>query len=149
MRIDKGGLALVAVAAIAVPSLAGCGEDQAFIDDYNEATEPLQKLNTDIGGAVNSDGSDPAAVAKEFDSLASTAEEVNQNLADLEAPEDAKKDFDDLRAGLESTEEHLKQVSAAAENGEQGKAAEAAQALVEDSTKITKAENAVAAAVED
>ena len=40
-------------------------------------------------------------------------------------------------------------MAAAAENGQQHKAAEAAQALIEDSAKITKAEDAVAAAVEN
>lgn len=149
MRIDKRALALVAVVAIAAPVVTGCGEDQTFIDDYNEATEPLQKLNTDIGGAVNSDSTDPGAVAKQFNTLAATAEEVNGNLADLEAPDDAKKDFDDLKAGLKSTEQHLKDVAAAAKRGQELKAAQAAQALIDDSAKITKAENAVAAKVEN
>lgn len=141
-----------AVAALALASafaVAACGNDQQFIDGYNKATRPLSKLNTDIGGAVSRNGEDPKAVARQFDRLASTSAKVNRDLADLDAPDDAKDDFERLKAGLKKGETDLRAVADAARARDSRRAGRAGQALVKDGDAITKAEDAVKAKVEN
>ena len=140
--------ALALAAAVSAVLAVGCGDDQEFIDDYNAATKPLTSLESGLGGAL---GGNPSAgeATRQLDKLASTTKRVNDDLAELEAPEDAKKDFDALRSALDESEQHLRDLSRAAKAGNQGKVQTAAQALVADEGKITKAEDAIKAKVED
>jgi flagellar capping protein FliD len=141
-------LSLIAAAA-AVAIAAGCGEDQSFIDDYNAATKPLQTLASDINSAVGGTASkDDAALGKEFERLADETKKTNDKLDDLEAPDDAKAPFDDLKAALRKGEADLREVAAAAKKGDAQAAQAAVQKLSRDGAAISRAETAVASKVE-
>ncbi len=149
MKTTRTFAALAAVAAIAVP-VAGCGEDQSFIDDYNEATKPLQDLSKDIGTSLNSASSQSdEQVAAQFDKLANTSAEVNKNLAELDPPEDAKAGFDDLKAALTKGQKDLEAIAEAAKTGDVKAAQTAVAELGKDSKAISKAETEVKSKVED
>jgi len=139
-------LAVLAVGALA----AGCGEDQTFIDDYNEATKPLQALADDINSAVGgATTKDSAVIAKEFRRLANATKKTNDRLDKLDAPDDAKADFAKLKAALRKGEADLREVANAAKAGDALEAGGAVGKLAEDGRAISAAENAVAAKVED
>ena len=139
---------LIAVTA-AMAVAAGCGEDQNFIDDYNAATKPLQTLassiNTAVGGASSQKD---AAIAKEFERLADETKKTNDRLDELDAPDDAKAPFEDLKAALRKGEADLREVAAAAGKGDAQAAAAAVQKLSRDGAAISRAETAVASKVE-
>ncbi len=139
---------LIAVTA-AMALAAGCGEDQNFIDDYNAATKPLQTLassiNTAVGGASSQND---AAIAKEFDRLADETKKTNDKLDELDAPDDAKESFEDLKTALRKGEADLREVAAAAGKGDAQAAAAAVQKLSQDGAAISRAETGVASKVE-
>lgn len=141
--------ALAGAAALAAP-MAACGSDQRFIDRYNSATKPLRSLGTDIGSSVNGAGSQSnAKLAAQFKRLADRTGQVNRDLADLEAPGDAKKPFTDLKSALRKGESDLRDVASAARTGDVKKAQAAVTALSEDSRAISSAETLVKKKVEN
>ena len=145
MRV-KGPMALAAVVAFAVLAL-GCGSDKEFIEGYNRATRPLQKLNADVGGAL-SDTKDRKAASDQFDELADTAQKVNGDLARLDPPDDAKGDFEALKASLRAFEGDLRNFASAADSGSLKRITTAANALAKDGDAISKSEDAVKKEVE-
>jgi hypothetical protein len=147
MRV-KGALALAAAVASAAPVL-GCGsdKDKEFIDGYNRATRPLQKLNADVGGAL-SDTKDRKAASDQFDELADTAQKVNGDLGRLDPPDDANSDFEALKASLRGFEGDLRNFASAADSGNLKRITTAANALAKDGDAISKSEDAVKKEVE-
>ncbi len=137
--------------AVSLP-LAACGgggDDDSFKEDYNTAVKPLTELNSDIGESLGGAGEQSnEAIAKEFDNLASKAQQTRDNLADLEPPEDAKDEFDNLVSALQDGTDDLKAVAEAAKSGNPTAAQRAAQDLVESGTEIQKAETALQNAVD-
>jgi hypothetical protein len=131
-----------------VVATAGCGEDRQFIDDYNEATKPLQTLRQDLGGAEPG-GKGGGDASDELVRLADETKKVNDDLADLDAPDDAKADFEDLKAALRKSERDLRGVASATEADDISKVAAAREALARDSQAIDKAQSAVKRKVED
>lgn len=142
----RRGLA-VAAAAAALIAVAGCGgsEDEDFIDDYNEATKPLQNLRSDLGGTRAGGRNATAQLTR----LADQAKKVNADLADLDAPDDAKKDFADLRGALKRSEGDLRDVAKASQEDDITLLTTSTQALAKDARAIDKAESAVKQKVED
>jgi hypothetical protein len=135
----------VGLACAAVVAAAGCGEDQQFIDDYNEATKPLQELQNDLGGTQPDAGN----ASQELNRLAGDAKMVNDDLAALEAPDDAKPDFRRLKAALRKSERNLRDLARANEQDDIAQMTSATQALARDAQAIDRAENAVKRKVED
>ena len=131
------------------PLAAGGGDDESFKEDYNTAVKPLTELNSDIGESLGGAGEQSnETIAKEFDKLASKAQQTRDNLADLEPPEDAKDEFDSLVSALQDGTDDLKAVAEAAKSGNPTAAQRAAQDLVESGTEIQKAETALQNAVD-
>ena len=141
----------VVALAVSLP-VAACGggeDDESFKEDYNAAVKPLTELNSDIGESLGGAGEQSnETIAKEFDNLASKAQQTRDNLADLEPPEDAKDEFDNLVSALQDGTDDLKAVAEAAKSGNPTAAQRAAQDLVESGTEIQKAETALQNAVD-
>src|SRR5262245_49771376 len=128
--------ALVIVASFA---LVACGEseDNQFKEDYNEAVKPLSELNSDIGNSIGTAaGKSNDQLANEFNKLADKAQQTRDNLSELEAPGDAKDEFDKLLSALQDGTDDLKSVAKAAKDGDPQAAAEASQDLVQSGTEI-------------
>lgn len=140
--------ASICALALVVPA-AGCGgnDSNEFREDYNAAVNKLTKINTEIGTAT-SGGQSNAAIAKELDGIADAADKARADIADLEPPEDAKKEFDTLLAALDTGVEDLRTMAKAAKSNDPAKAQAAAQDLVQSGQEITTAENALKTAVD-
>ena len=131
MKLTSAAVLLVLLA------LAGCGgSDSSFAEGYNKAVEPLSQLGKGMG-----------TEAAEFDRLARRTEETRTNLAKLEAPDDARDEFDRLLAGLERVTADLKAVARATRSKDVVRQRRAAKRLVRSSTQVQRAETALRAAV--
>jgi hypothetical protein len=118
--------------------LVGCGgSDSSFAEDYNKAVKPLSKLGQGMG-----------TDASEFTRLARRTERTHDNLAELEAPDDAKDEFDLLLARLDQVTDDLRAVARSTRSKDVVKQRQAAKRLVKSSEEVQKAEAALRAAVE-
>ena len=72
--------------------------------------------------------------------MASKAQETRENLAELDPPEDAKEEFDNLVSALKDGADDLKAVADAARDGNPAKARQAGQDLVKSGTAVQEAE---------
>lgn len=125
------------VALLVLLVLAGCGGgNDSFTDDYNEAVKPLAELKT--GGSS----------AAEFDRLANRTKKTRENLADLDAPDDAQDEMDKLLAGLDGVTRDLSAVADAVRAKDPTEQADAAKQLVKSSAEVQQAESALQQAVE-
>ena len=132
MKLTSAAVLLVLLA------LAACGgADSSFAEDYNEAVEPLSKLGEGMG-----------TDASEFTRLARRTERAHDNLAKLEAPDDAKDEFDLLLARLDQVTDDLRAVAQSTRNEDVVRQRRAAKRLVKSSEEVQKAEAALRAAVE-
>ena len=139
-----GRAAGAVVTCAAALAAAGCGEDQEFIDDYNTAMKPLQDAHREIaeGGAAGRD-------ARSYRRLADESKKVNRDLADLEAPADAKADFERLRGALRKSEANYDDLAVAIQEDDILRIRSAQQELAEEAEELDRAENAVKRKVED
>jgi hypothetical protein len=143
---------VIALAALLTLTAAACGGDDSdqFREDYNAAVDRLSKINTDIGTAAGGarDQSNKA-IAKEFNQIADTAEQTRSRLSDLDPPEDAKDEFDKLLSALGTGVEDLRSVAKAARANSPQEANQAVKKLAQTGQKITEAETALKAAVDE
>jgi hypothetical protein len=132
MKLTSSAVLLVLLA------LAGCGgSDSSFAEDYNKAVAPLSKLGQGMG-----------TDASEFNRLARRTERTHDNLAKLDAPDDAKDEFDLLLARLDQVTDDLRAVARSTRSKDVVRQRRAAKRLVRSSTEVQKAEAALRAAVE-
>jgi hypothetical protein len=139
-------LALLALLA----ALTACGDDNnAFKQDYNEAVRPLSSLGDDVGQSLTrAAGESNKELAARYDRLADRLDEVRANLEELEPPEGAEKQLDELEAALSEGSTRLGKLADAAEEGKPSEANAAAGALVATGERLRKAETDLREAVE-
>lgn len=126
------------VALLVLLAMAGCGDgDDSFTEDYNKAVEPLSELQAKVGSS-----------AGEFERLADRTRQTRENLADLDPPDDAQKEMDNLLEGLDSVTQDLSAVADAVRAKDPVEQADAAKQLVKSSAEVQQAESALQQAVE-
>jgi hypothetical protein len=143
--------ALLALGCALSIGLVACGEDEnnAFKEDYNVAVKPLSELSADIGSSISgAAGKSNDAIAKEFQRLATKAQQARDNLAELEPPEGAKDPFDELLSSLQNGADDLRAVATAAREGDPAAARQASEDLTASGREIQKAETALQNAVD-
>jgi hypothetical protein len=119
-----------AVALLVLLAPAACGgSDSSFAEDYNQAVKPLSRLGQGMG-----------TQASEFDRLARRTEQTRANLAKLEAPEDARTEFDTLLASLNRVTGDLSAVADATRSKDVVRQKRAAKRLVRSSGEVQRAE---------
>jgi chromosome segregation ATPase len=131
----------------------GCGEDdetaEQFRDGYNAAIERLNQVNSNINESGRELASQPGSkIAQEFDRIAETAAQTRADLAELEPPEDARDEYDELLAAIKDGVTDIRAVAAAARAENQERFVDATQALAESSEKISAAEDELKDVVE-
>ena len=131
---------------------AGCGgEDEGadrFREGYNAAVQRLNEVNSNIEESGRELAARPGSeIAREFDRIADTAAQTRADLAELEPPEDARDEFDDLLAAIQDGVENIRGVASAAREGNQDRFREATERLSESSEEISQAEEALKDAV--
>ena len=149
--MTRGPAAIVLLLAALVA--AGCGEDDdaadQFRDGYNAAIQRLNAVNTDIQESGEDVATKPGPqIAREFNRIAETAAQTRTDLAELEPPERARGEFDDLLAAIEDGVASLRGVADAARNENRQQYEDATEALSESSEEISAAENELKDAVE-
>jgi chromosome segregation ATPase len=144
-------VALAAVALVVGPALAGCGDDDAdaFKEDYNAAVKPLSEANSQVSGAIDSESDESnAAIAERFQGLAEKTQQTQDNLRELEPPEDAKEAYDELLGALKVGTDDLSAVAEAARDSDPAAARTARDSLEESAEDIQQAERALQRAVD-
>jgi hypothetical protein len=134
---------LILLALALVFGASACGDDSSdeFKDQYNQAVRPLSSLGEDIGDSLSgAEGQSNQALGAQFEKLAERAEQTRRNLAELEPPEDASDQFDELLASLKTAVADLRAVGESAREGDPAEAAEATQSLVESGQRVQEAE---------
>lgn len=144
-------IAALAVATAVAGPVAGCGgDDQNFIDGYNEATQPLRTLDPAVGKSLRSASEDSDdQVAANFGTLAEETANVNEELAELDAPDDVKRDFDGLKAALKRYAADLGAVAKGVKTGDVKQTRAGVTALGGDAEAVAAAEKAVKRKLED
>jgi hypothetical protein len=149
--MTRGPAAIVLLLAALVA--AGCGEDDdtadQFRDGYNAAIQRLNAVDTDIQESGEDVATKPGPqIAREFNRIAETAAQTRTDLAELEPPERARDEFDELLAAIEGGVASLRAVANAARKENQQQYLDAIEALSESSEEISAAENELKDAVE-
>ena len=149
--MTRGPAAIVLLLAALVA--AGCGEDDdtadQFRDGYNAAIQRLNAVDTDIQESGEDVATKPGPqIAREFNRIAETAAQTRTDLAELEPPERARDEFDELLAAIEGGVASLRAVANAARKENQQQYQDATEALSESSEEISAAENELKDAVE-
>jgi methyl-accepting chemotaxis protein len=142
--------ALVLALALGAAGCGGGGDDaDQFREDYNAAVDRLNDVNTDIQESGQSIASQSGEeIAQDFNRIADTAEKTRQDLEDLDPPEDAQEEFDQLLSSVEEGVQALRATAEAAREQNQQRFLEAAQRLSQTGEKITEAESALKQAVD-
>jgi hypothetical protein len=141
MRLPKP--LLPALAAVALVG-AGCGSDSDFIEDYNAATAPLARIASGGVSGLGQDGAPNENLARMADGL----EEVEDRLRALDAPGDARKQYDRLIAAIDASGAQVRRMAEAVEAGELDAFADEASAFSARGTELVEAEQALRAAVD-
>jgi hypothetical protein len=143
-------LTSIAAALALLFGVVGCGEDSndEFKDQYNEALRPLSSLGDEVVSTLTEGGQSDQALGRQLEKLAGRAEETRKNLSELEPPEDAADQYDELLGALKQSVADLRAVGESAREGDPVEAQEATQALVESGQELQQAETAFRNAVE-
>jgi hypothetical protein len=145
-------ISVLALSLVLLAFLGGCGDDEEtdqFREDYNAAVERLSQIDSEIGSATSgAAGQSNREIAQEFGQIADTAERTRTDLSELDPPEDAQDEFDELLAALADGVGNLRAVANAAREDDPEGAREAARQLAESGEEINAAEEALKDAVD-
>jgi hypothetical protein len=144
---------VVAVVLLAALGGLACGGDDGAADRFREGyNRAIQRLN-EVNSNIQESGAELAArpgdeIGREFDRIAETAARTRDDLAELEPPDEAREEFDELLAAIEDGVRDIRAAADAARSGNQDRFNEAAERLSESGREIGAAEQALKDAVE-
>ena len=142
---------LLALPAVAVAlAAAGCGgsDENDFIDGYNQATQPLTQLMTDLGGTTAATGAAGQKQAEQqLTKLADGLEDVEGKLDALDPPSDARDEFDRMLKALDANTAQVRTMAKALGTGDVDRITAASTKFAEQGTALVEAEQALRTAV--
>jgi hypothetical protein len=146
----KSAIAVLLCAAALVPTGCGGGDDsEAFRKDYNAVVRKYSSLPGKVGTAVRqAEDKSAKELEKEFSDLADELAAEVRDLRRLDAPDDAGDEFKAFVDGLAEVRDDLSEISAGAAENSSKRVSDAAKALVEHSSQVSKDEDALKRAVE-
>jgi tetrahydromethanopterin S-methyltransferase subunit G len=142
-----------ALVLLATASGLACGDEdgaaERFRDGYNQAIQRLNEVNSNIQERGEELAAQPGEeIGREFDRIAATAARTHEELAELEPPEEAKEEFDELLAAVQEGVRDIRAAADAARTENQDRFNEAAERLSETGQDIAAAEQELKDAVE-
>ena len=142
-------LAVVGLAALA---LGACGEsaEEKYQNAFPPLSEKLSGLGEDVGKAIQgASGSSDEQLAKDFNNYAQQLGEVQQDLDDLEPPDDLAEDQDELVSAIGDVQGALEGIAEAAEEGDAQSARESTIDLIQGSEDLRATRLKLAGAVKE
>jgi hypothetical protein len=140
-------------AGLAVLVLAACGgggDDEEFSEDFPGLSERIAALGEDVGSALETaDTASDRELAEQFEGFEQRLGELRQDLEDLEPPEDLADERDDLIGAMGDVRASLGDIADAAEDRDPQAAREATLELVDGSTELRDAREALNRAVRE
>src|SRR4051812_40563157 len=141
--------ALVVVAAIVVAGCGGGDDSNQFRKDYNAVVRQYSSLPTEIGNAARgASASSDKQLEAEFSDLAERLSGEVRKLRKLDPPDEAKDEYDAFVNGLAKVDADLSGIAAGAKAHSSKRTGRAADALVQDSKRVTQEETALKKAVD-
>jgi hypothetical protein len=153
---DKRGIhrrVLITAAVVAALAVAGCGgsDGQDFVENYNDAVAPLQKLTTTLqtGTSANlTDAKSVDAAERDLRKVADEFDAVGGRLRALEAPSGAQDELDRFLTSLDANSGQIRQIARAVKSRDPQRLSSAAAEFATQGTQLVEAETALRNAVQ-
>jgi hypothetical protein len=144
-------LAILAAMLGAVAAL-GCGKstEDTYKDDFPPISEKVVALGNKVGDSITKAGqSTNQQLAEAFGNYAQELGDLQQQLDDLDPPEDLAADQDKLVSAIGDVQGDLNDIAAAAQQGNPQAARSATRELILDSQQLRDARRALARGVRE
>ena len=140
-----------AVALVAL-ALAACGEsaEDEYKEDFPPLSQKLVSLGQEVGQAVQgASGSTDQQLADDFANYAKELGGIQQDIDDLEPPDDLAEDQDQLVSAIGDVQGALDGIAEAADKGDPQAARQATLDLIEGSQELRESRRKLARAVRE
>jgi hypothetical protein len=140
------------VSALAAVAVAACGGGDSTADTYKDDFPPINRrlvaLGSEVGDTIGNAGSSTdQELADDLGREARQLGDLQQQLDDLDPPEDLAGDQDALVSAMDAAQGDLNAIAAAVRDGDVGAAREATRKLIRDSNDLRDSRRRLAAAV--
>ncbi|HYN50365.1 MAG TPA: hypothetical protein VES62_05520 [Thermoleophilaceae bacterium] len=142
-------LAVVGLAALA---LGACGEsaEDEYKNEFPPLSQKLSGLGEDVGKAIQgASGSSDQQLAKDFNNYAQQLGEVQQDIDELEPPDDLAEDQDELVSAIGDVQGALEGIAEAAEDGDAQSARQSTIDLIQGSEELRRTRRKLSRAVNE
>jgi hypothetical protein len=138
-------LALAVLAATAL-AVSACGTQATFVNDYNEATKPLERIKTELASSTAT--GDLASTGRSLDHFSGELHAVATRLRTLEPPKEAQDELNHLVASLDTTADSAHASVAAFSSSNPRRISRSVKKFTANATELITAEQALKSAVE-
>jgi methionyl-tRNA synthetase len=145
----RARLVLCLVLAVAVLTAAGCGESakDKYISSYKPINRDLIALGNQLSKAVNTASSKSnAQLAVQFGGYQKRLVSIRKRVDGLDTPDDLKDESKALSASIDTVQEDVGDIAAAARKSDAAAAGAATVRLSRDSNRVNNAQNTLAKA---
>lgn len=135
---------------LALALATGCGEsdEEKYKEDFPPLSQKLSGLGQDVGQTIQAaSGSSDEKLADDFNDYAEQLGEVQQDIDDLEPPDDLAEDQDQLVSSIGDVQGALEDIAQAADKGDAQSARRATLDLIQSSEDLRTSRAKLNAAV--
>lgn len=137
-------------AVLAALALGACGEsaEDKYKEDFPPLSQKLAGLGEDVGQSIQgASGSSDEQLADAFAGYAEKLGDVQQDIDELEPPEDLAGEQDELVSAIGDVQGSLEGIAQAANEGDAQAARQATLELIQSSDALRRSRRALATAV--